>query len=150
MAAPLDGGGTGIVAFGDNAPAEKRKAGRPKGSTKLKLTDELCKQIEGLGRIQCTMREAGAVLSVNEETFSDFLRRHKTAMEAWENGRERGKASLRRSQFRMAETNPTMQIWLGKQWLGQKDNMQLGGDPNQPLQHAVQVTFVRPDHSRGS
>lgn len=29
--------------------------------------------------------------------------------------------SLRRSQFRIAETNATMAIWLGKQYLGQKD-----------------------------
>lgn len=37
--------------------------------------------------------------------------------------RSAGKVSLRRSQFKMAETNPTMAIWLGKQYLGQRDNM---------------------------
>ena len=35
--------------------------------------------------------------------------------------REKGKVSLRRSQFKLAEKNPTMAIWLGKQYLGQRD-----------------------------
>lgn len=33
-----------------------------------------------------------------------------------------GKASLRRIQFKLAHTNSQMAIWLGKQWLNQKDN----------------------------
>lgn len=32
------------------------------------------------------------------------------------------KIRLRENQFKMSETNPTMAIWLGKNWLGQKDN----------------------------
>jgi len=34
---------------------------------------------------------------------------------------EGGKMSLRRNQMKLSETNATMAIWLGKQWLGQKD-----------------------------
>lgn len=105
----------------DNTTDEKPKRGRPVGSTKLQLDDELIKQIQGLARIQCTMKEAGAVLGVNEVTFSLFLKAHKKAMEAWDYGKENGKASLRRYQFKTAETNPTMQIWLGKQMLDQVD-----------------------------
>ena len=33
-----------------------------------------------------------------------------------------GKISLRRSQWRLAEKSATMAIWLGKQYLGQKDH----------------------------
>ena len=32
-----------------------------------------------------------------------------------------GKVSLRRFQYELARSNATMAIWLGKQWLGQKD-----------------------------
>lgn len=32
------------------------------------------------------------------------------------------KISLRRNQFNLTKTNAAMGIWLGKQWLGQKDN----------------------------
>ena len=36
-----------------------------------------------------------------------------------------GKISLRRTQFRMAETNVSMAIWLGKQYLGQRDSAEI-------------------------
>ena len=40
-----------------------------------------------------------------------------------EKGREHAKISLRRMQFKSAEGgNVTMQIWLGKQLLGQRDH----------------------------
>lgn len=96
--------------------------GRP---PKLTETDEILKQIEGLGRIQCTMKEAAAVLRVHRDTFGDFIRSHQKAKDAWENGLESGRASLRRLQFKSAEAgNATMQIWLGKQWLDQKDRVE--------------------------
>lgn len=46
-------------------------------------------------------------------TFSDtFAEKRKT-----------GKISLRRMQWRLAEKNATMAIFLGKQYLGQRDNV---------------------------
>lgn len=127
----------------DKSPKQPKKMGRPVGSTKFQPTDETIKQIEGLARIQCTMKEAGAVLGVSERTFSDFLQAHIKALEAWENGKESGKASLRRNQYKMSETNPTMAIWLGKQMLGQKDNMTIGGDGENPLQVMVLSSVPR-------
>jgi len=129
----------------ESLPEPKAKTGRPIGATKLKISDEIIKQIEGLARIQCTMKEAGAVLGVNEVTFSRFLQAHQKAMDAWQHGKETGKASLRRNQFKMAEHNPTMAIWLGKQCLGQKDQVALGGDPENPLFPArIEVVVVDP------
>lgn len=34
-----------------------------------------------------------------------------------------GKLRLRQMQFELARTNPSMAIWLGKQWLNQKDTI---------------------------
>ncbi len=97
----------------------KRPNGRP---PKLVESEELLKQIEGLARIQCTQREAAAVLRVDEDTFNKFLGSNNNARTAWKMGQESGKASLRRMQFKSAENgNVTSQIWLGKQWLDQKD-----------------------------
>lgn len=130
----------------------KSNAGRPKGSGKLQLTDELLRQIEGLGRIQCTMREAAAVLHVHADTYSDFLHAHEKAMVAWVDARETGKASLRRMQYKGAESgNITMQIWLGKQMLGQTDQMAStvnAGDGFSALLGALTGT-VLPDHANG-
>lgn len=100
---------------------ERDVGGRPRGSTKLTPDEDTFKQINGLSRIQCTQREAAAVLGVHADTFRAFLNSHEKAMEAWEDGAETGKASLRRNQYKMSVTNPTMAIWLGKQWLDQTD-----------------------------
>lgn len=94
------------------------RMGRP---PKLHDDEETLKTIEGLARIQCTQREAAAVLRVHPDTFGDFLRSHEKARQAWEDGLQSGKASLRRNQWKMSESNPTMAIWLGKQWLDQTD-----------------------------
>jgi len=105
------------------APKPKRKAGRPKGTTKLQPDEATLQNIRGLGRIQCTFEEAAAVLGVHVDTFSDFLRAQEKAREAFEWGRNEGCASLRRTQMKMAENIPTMAIWCGKQYLGQTDKV---------------------------
>ena len=104
-------------------PVATRPSRNPNGRTPiLRLTDEMLKEVHGLAGIQCTQREAAAVLGVHRDTFVKFLNTHEKAMAAWESGAESGKASLRRDQYRSAQNgNATMQIWLGKQWLDQKD-----------------------------
>jgi len=92
--------------------------GRP---PKIVSDDRTLQQITGLAQIQCTQEEAAAVLGVHRDTFGDFLRRDKKAADAWEMGQLRGKASLRRTQFKLAETNAGMAIFLGKNLLGQRD-----------------------------
>jgi len=112
--------------------------GRP---PKLTETEEILKQIEGLARIQCTQREAAAVLGVHRNTFSAFLDTSEKARQAWEDGLETGKASLRRLQFKAAENgNPTMAIWLGKQWLDQKDKSET--DVNMTINHEDAVSLL--------
>lgn len=123
-----------------NTP-ERDVGGRPKGSTKLTPDEDTFKQINSLSRIQCTQREAAAVLGVHADTFRAFLHAHEKAMEAWENGAETGKASLRRNQYKMSETNPTMAIWLGKQWLDQKDKMQ----QDMALSGGVTINWGKPE-----
>jgi len=77
--------------------------------------------LENLARIQCTQSEAAAVLGVDRRTLCRFFARHPEAREKWDNGLESGKASLRRNQFKLSETNSSMAIWLGKQYLGQRE-----------------------------
>ena len=49
-----------------------------------------------------------------------------------------GKISLRRYQFKQAETNGTMAIWLGKQWLGQRDHDEVK-DSTPPAQQTLEL-----------
>jgi hypothetical protein len=94
-------------------------AGRPK-----KVLDE--EQIRELAQIQCTDTEIAAVMRVSVDTI------HRNYAELIKEGREQGKKSLRRAQFQKAlEGNPAMLIWLGKFYLGQKEEITLnaGSEP---------------------
>ena len=69
--------------------------------------------------------------------------------EAWDRGKDEGKASLRRLQYDSAKKgNVTAQIWLGKQWLNQKDKSEteLSGKDGEPIQITkIEIVAVMPD-----
>jgi hypothetical protein len=94
------------------------KGGRPR---KLEPNDATLRQLTGLSLIMCTTKEGSLVLGVTEPTFFKFLNDYPEAREAWEWGRAQGMISLRRKQFRLADTSATMAIFLGKNYLGQRD-----------------------------
>lgn len=85
-------------------------AGRPK-----KEIDYVT--VEKLANIQCTQEEIASFLGISTRT----LQRDEKFIELFNRGRENGKMSLRRIQWKHAEKSATMAIWLGKQYLGQKD-----------------------------
>lgn len=100
-------------------PAPKRKApplktGTP-GRPKLDIDPA---QVEALARIDCTTAEIASVIGCSPDTLE---RRFAAAIEK---GRNDGKASIRRMQYKAAMSgNPTMLIWLGKIQLGQKETV---------------------------
>lgn len=80
------------------------------------------REFEALCGIQCTLSEICDVLGVTDKTLNAWCRRtyRKTFSEVFKIKRNKGKASLRRWQYKAAEKgNVTMLIWLGKQWLDQ-------------------------------
>ena len=106
----------------DDTPDEPGKRG-PK--PKLVLSEALLEQLRALGGIQATVEECAAVLRVSLRTLQNFFVDNPEAKESHEDGKENGKASLRRAQFTNAlNGNATMQIWLGKQMLGQREPIQ--------------------------
>ena len=88
-------------------------AGRPK-----KEIDYVA--VEKLAQIQCTQEEIAGFLNISVRT----LLRDEKFCEIYKKGIENGKMSLRRYQFKLAEKNTSMAIFLGKQYLGQKDNVE--------------------------
>lgn len=80
-------------------------------------------QFEKLCGLQCTKEEICGWFGVTDKTLDAWCRRAlgQTFSEVYAEKRQVGKISLRRSQFRLAEKNATMAIWLGKQYLGQRD-----------------------------
>ena len=92
------------------------KAGRPKKEIDMEL-------VERLANIQCTQEERASVVGCSVDTLvaqQDFS-------EIYKKGREVGKSSLRRTQWRIAQNNAAMAIWLGKQYLGQTDKVEAVG-----------------------
>jgi len=101
--------------MGEQDEQAKHPGGRPRLEFDLKL-------VEDLGKIQSTHSELAAVLGCSLDTVKDRLKNDSEFSTAYEKGLENGKSSLRRIQWKSALSgNTTMQIWLGKQYLGQRD-----------------------------
>jgi hypothetical protein len=77
--------------------------------------------VEKLASIQCTQEEIANFLNLSVRT----LQRDDEFCRIYKKGMDNGKMSLRRTQFKLAEKNTSMAIWLGKQYLGQKDNNEI-------------------------
>lgn len=83
------------------------------------------KQFENLCALQCTEEEICNWFDICTETLNAWCKRtyKKRFSEVFAQKRGKGKISLRRSQWKLAEKSATMAIWLGKQYLGQRDNV---------------------------
>lgn len=85
------------------------------------------KSFESLCALQCTLEEVCGFFDVTDKTLDGWCKRTygSSFSEVFKQKRGSGKISLRRAQFRLAEKNASMAIWLGKQYLGQKDDPQM-------------------------
>lgn len=94
-----------------------------KGQIKQKQATINKNTFESLCAIQCTKEEICSVLNVSEKTLNSWCNSiyGENFSLVFNKKKEYGKSSLRRTQWRLAEKNPTMALWLGKQYLGQKD-----------------------------
>ena len=103
---------------------EKAKMGRP-----IKKIDK--EQFETMCQVQCTLEEICLILGLTDKTLNKWCRETygMTFSEVFRQKRELGKASLRRRQFALAKTNASMAIFLGKNWLGQKDTTEVDVNP---------------------
>lgn len=88
------------------------------------------KQFESLCAIQCTQEEICAVLDVDDKTLTKWCKKtyNKKFSEVFSIKRQNGKASLRRMQWHLAEKQPSMAIFLGKNILGQRDNIEVNNE----------------------
>lgn len=94
------------------------------------------KTFEALLEIQATLEEVTAVFNhildgCSEDTIERWCRRTykdekgkgRSFADVAAEKRAVGKISLRRAQWELAKRNATMAIWLGKQYLGQTDDV---------------------------
>lgn len=95
-----------------------------KGQIKQKQATINQSTFENLCAIQCTKEEISSVLNISEDTLERWCKEtyNQNFAVVFAEKKQVGKMSLRRTQWRLAEKNPTMSIWLGKQYLGQRDS----------------------------
>lgn len=92
-------------------------AGRPKKEIDYNA-------VEKLAGMQCTQEEIANFLELSVRT----LQRDEEFCRIYKKGIDTGKMSLRRTQFKLAEKSASMAIFLGKQYLGQKDKLEYTDD----------------------
>lgn len=94
--------------------------GRPRANIDPKHFEQLC-------AIQCTQEEICDFFDVCADTLNSWCKRTygKSFSEVFSQKRGRGKISLRRNQWKLAEKNTSMAIWLGKQYLGQRETTEV-------------------------
>lgn len=92
---------------------------RPKKEIDKKMFENLC-------GLQCTLEEIASAFDCDERTIERWCCRtyKKGFADIFREKRGKGKISLRRSQFKLAEKNAAMAIFLGKQYLGQTDKIE--------------------------
>lgn len=110
------------------------------------------KQFENLCGLQCTMLEICNFFYVSDKTLTAWCKRtyKKSFSEVFAQKREKGKISLRRMQFQLAEKSASMAIFLGKQYLGQRDetSLELTGKDGGPVEIEAGVQIYLPDNKR--
>jgi hypothetical protein len=101
--------------------SKEKKLGRPK-------LDIDAEQVKRLARLHCTMQEMADFFGCHRDTL------HNNFSAEIDKGRSEGNISLRRKQWQVAveNGNPVMLIWLGKQMLGQRNEI-IESDSNTPL-----------------
>jgi hypothetical protein len=107
-------------------------------NTKLQPDEDTLRTISELGKLFCTQEELAAVLGVCRRTISSFLGECAEAKEAWEDGLMHAKVSLRRKQLALADKNAPAAIFLGKNYLGQKDESTTNLNVGKPAQEMTE------------
>lgn len=96
---------------------------RPRIDIDKQLFEEAC-------GLRCTEEEIARLCKCSVDTLERWCKREYQLgfADIYKRLSEQGKMSLRRNQLKLSETNATMAIWLGKQWLGQSDRQDDSSD----------------------
>lgn len=101
------------------------------------------KQFETLCGLQCTLLEICDALDITDKTLNAWCKRTygESFSEVFAKKRSKGKISLRRMQFQLAEKNASMAIFLGKQYLGQSDVVEIGAPTDSAQEDALSTSL---------
>jgi len=97
-----------------------------------KKMDENRDKVIKLAEFGCTDREIAAIVDVTEDMLKRYMRKEIDC------GRDKMRGGIRKAQLRAAieDKNPTMLIWMGKCYLGQRE-------PKKELEHSGDLTIEK-------
>lgn len=112
------------------------RTGRPRKEINQKQFEQLCS-------MQCTESEIAAFFECDISTLNRYCKRTygATFADVSKNKAEIGKISIRRMQFKHAEKSPSMAMFLGKQYLGQKDQVAMSNDLTRDEKDPLSLAF---------
>lgn len=93
------------------------------GRPRFILNEKGKTMVEKLSALMCTDEEIAGIMDTSVDTLTNKNNKP-TFTEYKLKGQAKGKVSLRRYQFKLAEKSAPMAIFLGKNYLGQKDNIE--------------------------
>ena len=101
-------------------------------------------EFEKLCMHQCTQQEIADWFDCSPDTIERWCQReyNKRFAEVFAQNRGKGKISLRRMQWLLAEKSPAMAIFLGKNMLGQTDKMEQTVNGGEALTN-INVRFIK-------
>lgn len=104
-------------------PRTKKTTGNPMGRPRIEIDEN---QFNKLCELQCTEEEIAGFFECSVDTLNNWCKRtfDCTFSEKYTQKTARGKIALRRIQLQHAQKSPSMAIFLGKQWLGQRDRIE--------------------------
>lgn len=107
-------------------------------------------QFEKLCLLQCTEEEIAGWFDCSVDTIERWVKREYAATfaEIYAKYKEKGRISIRRAQFKLMQTSAPVAIWMGKQYLGQREpsqNLSLDGVDGE----GVKVNITIADCSKG-
>jgi hypothetical protein len=112
---------------------------RPGAGRKPKIIE--LGELEKLCAMHCSDEDLAGWFHVSPRTIQNRKKQAKFA-EAMAAGRARGCIAVRREQVKILERgNAAMAIWLGRQWLGQKDvtPIEVSGPNEQPIKFTLEA-----------
>jgi len=117
------------------------QTGRPRKEIKQETFEKLCAMF-------CTEEEIAGFFECSVDTLERWSKRTYDCSfaEIYAEKKQGGKISLRRAQMRLAEKSPAMAIFLGKNYLGQKDNPEESTDE---LLSKLDAVLARIDQAEG-
>lgn len=125
------------LAQAEPAPV-KNKGGRPKIELNWEVFEAMCVS-------HCTLWEIADYFRCSVDSVQRACKRQFKMSFAvyYAQKASVGKTSLRRKQFQTAmgkgPGSASMQIWLGKQWLGQTDSVEVSGPNGGPIPHEIEM-----------